>query len=166
MRRHILRFLKFFVISLVTWFVIVPQLTLGYLVLGFCVGIISGIILSLAMDVIFYRHLINFLRYFTKIDFYRYIAFMIKEILLSTYDALKAALNFSHPYHSQIVKITLPKQTTVDKSLLITLSIIMTPGTTIVDINGKELAVHCLTKNAHNAMTEMLFVYKILSFNF
>ena len=166
MWRHILKFLKFFVISFVAWLIIVQKFTLAYLTLGFCVGIVSGVILSLAMDVIFYKHMLNFFKYFTKIDFYRYIAFMIKEIILSTYAALKEALNFSHSYHSQIVKITLPKQTTVDKALLITLSIIMTPGTTIVDIDGKVLAVHCLTKSSHNAMVEMLFVYKILSFDF
>lgn len=166
MRKLIVRFAKFFVISFFAWLVLVPNINTVSIAMGCFVALVAGSILSYAVDLIFYKHILNFFGYFTKIAFYRYIAFMIKEILLSTYDALKAALNFSHPYHSQIVKITLPKQTTVDKSLLITLSIIMTPGTTIVDINGKELAVHCLTKNAHNAMTEMLFVYKILSFNF
>ncbi len=92
--------------------------------------------------------------------------FMFVEVMKSTFDALKDAFNFSRTYRSKVIHITLPRRTTVDKALLITLSIIITPGTTIIEIQDKTLTVHCLTKSAYQSMEDMSFVKKILSFNF
>ena len=161
-----IKFITFFIIAIISWFILVPNFTKSYLIVSVIVATVCTLLLTVIINASSFQHIANVFKCLFKWSFYKYLFFMFKEIVLSTYDVLKHALMFSHKYHSQIIIITLPKNTPVDKTLLVMISIILTPGTTVIDSDEENLTVHCLTKNAHNSMQEMTFVNKVLSFNF
>ncbi len=161
-----IKFIIFFIITVIIWFVLVPNFTKSYFIVSIIVATPSALLLTVIVDTPSYKHVVNVFKCFFKWNFYQYLFFMFKEIILSTCDVLKCGLTFSRKYHSQIIVITLPNNTPLDKTLLVMFSIILTPGTTVIDSNKENLTVHCLTKNAYNSMKEMTFVNKVLSFNF
>lgn len=93
--------------------------------------------------------------------------FMGKEIIASTSSVLSYALSLQSSFTEDgILTIELPNNVSYVKIMLLSFSITITPGTTIVYMDEKTLTVHCLTKNIQNAMHERTFVDTILSFDF
>ncbi len=100
-----------------------------------------------------------------KKNFYLYIKFIIKEIVLSSIHILKTAL-VVRKFDDEIIQITLPKDISTYRILLVVISITITPGTSVIGVDGSKLTVHCLTKSTKNSLEEMTFVHKVLSFKF
>lgn len=165
-RNNFTRFVKFLIISYTIWFVITPSFTLNGFKLNLLIAFITAVFLCYVIELSFYKHMLNFLAFFKRIGFYKYLAFMVKEITISAYYVVMYGFNFRKPYYSQIITITLPPHTPFDKSLLVLASIILTPGTTVIKTDGKTLTVHCLTEPAYQTIEEGNFVKTILSFNF
>ena len=161
-----IKFVFFFIIAIIGWFILVPNFIKAYIMISVVVSTLSALLLTIIVDTPSYKHVVNVFKCFFKWNFYKYLSFMFKEIMLSTCDVLKCGLTFSRKYHSQILVITLPNSTPLNKVLLVIFSITITPGTTVVDSDKENITVHCLTKNTYSSMKEMTFIKKVISFNF
>jgi multisubunit Na+/H+ antiporter MnhE subunit len=102
---------------------------------------------------------------FFKKDFYLYIAFITKEIVSSSIHVLKSGLVL-RKFDDEIIQITLPKNISTYRILLIVISITITPGTSVIGVDGNKLTVHCLTKSTKTSLQEMTFINKVLSLKF
>ena len=98
-------------------------------------------------------------------DFYLYIKFVTKEIVLSSIHILHTALTLKN-FEDDIITITMPQNISTYQTLLVVISITITPGTSVINVEKNKLTVHCLTKSIKNSLEEMTFVHKVLSFKF
>ena len=89
---------------------------------------------------------------------------MIKEIALSSYGVVKCILTMKK-YNSKIVEINVPQGISLGKTLLLSSSITLTPGTSVVLIEGGKIYIHCF-QDANASVQDGDFVKKVLSFNF
>ncbi len=88
---------------------------------------------------------------------------MTQEIFTSTVDILQVAIK-SKIFNDEIIKIALPQNISAYRTLLVVKSITLTPGTSVIDVEGNIITVHCLTKSSKNSLEEMRFIHKLLSF--
>ena len=93
-----------------------------------------------------------------------FILFMIKEIAISSYGVVKCILTMKK-YNSKIVEINVPKGISLGKTLLLSSSITLTPGTSVVLIEDGKIYIHCF-KGDDDSIQDGQFVRKVLSFNF
>ena len=89
---------------------------------------------------------------------------MIKEIVLSSYCVVKSIF-FTHKYQDSIVIIDIPEKISMGKLLLLSSSITLTPGTSVILIEDKKMHIHCLLEE-NTSIKNGDFVNKILSFKF
>ncbi len=87
---------------------------------------------------------------------------MAKEIFLSTMHVLRSILKFE-PFQDEIIEVTLPSGISNHKMLIVTFSITLTPGTSVISVDGRKLKIHCLTQTIKNAIQEETFINKVLS---
>lgn len=163
-KKNFIKFVKFFSMCFFGWVLIVPNFASLNIIIGFFVSMVSALFLTAFVEVTFYKHITNFLGFFKKIDFYKYIFLMYKEVFFSVCNVIKNGLDFSTPYYPRVIEINLPEGTPFQKILLVAISIILTPGTTIIGIDGLKLTIHCLTREIYQSIEEQKFVNKILSY--
>ncbi len=160
-------FTKLAVIIAIIWLLLSPSFTLANVIICVIVSLISSLIFTLLSHKNISSKMLEMLTMscFFKKDFYLYIAFITKEIVSSSIHILKTAL-VVRKFDDEIIQITLPKNISTYRILLVVISITITPGTSVIGVDGSKLTVHCLTKSAKNSLEEMTFVHKVLSFKF
>lgn|GEM_PF-5514092 len=160
-------FVKLAVIIAIVWLIISPSFTLANVIICVIVSLISSLIFTLLSHKNISSKMLEMLtmNFFFKKNFYLYIKFIIREVVLSSIHILKTAL-VVRKFDDEIIQITLPKNISTYRILLVVISITITPGTSVIGVDGSKLTVHCLTKSAKNSLQEMTFVHKVLSFKF
>lgn len=83
----------------------------------------------------------------------RYWAWLLKEIVKSNLEVARIVLDPRLPISPTVVKLDASRLGPVGQALLAN-SITLTPGTATVDVNDGQLTVHCLTREAGEALLE------------
>jgi len=154
-------FLKMFTFTFVIWFILNPSIEEHNFYFAGIVGLLASLFLLAISNTFISPKIFDF---FFKKDFYKYILFMIKEIALSSYGVVKCILTMKK-YNSKIVEINVPQGISLGKTLLLSSSITLTPGTSVVLIEGGKIYIHCF-QDANASVQDGDFVKKVLSFNF
>jgi len=160
-------FIKLSVIITVIWLLLSPSFTLINVIICVIVSLISSLIFTVLLHKNISRRMFKILTmhcFFQK-DFYLYIKFITKEIILSSIHILHTALTLKN-FEDDIITITIPQNISTYQTLLVVISITITPGTSVINVAKNKLTVHCLTKSIKNSLEEMTFVHKVLSFKF
>ena len=160
-------FIKLSVIIAIIWLLLSPSFTLANVIICVIVSLISSLIFTLMLHQNISSKMLEILtmKCFFQKDFYLYIKFITKEIVLSSIHILHTALTLKN-FEDEIIQITLPKNISTYQTLLVIISITITPGTSVINVEKNKLTVHCLTKSIKNSLEEMTFVHKVLSFKF
>ena len=160
-------FIKLSVIITVIWLLLSPSFTLINVIICVIISLISSLIFTLLLHKNISSRMFKILTmhcFFQK-DFYLYIKFVTKEIVLSSIHILHTALTLKN-FEDDIITITMPQNISTYQTLLVVISITITPGTSVINVEKNKLSVHCLTKSIKNSLEEMTFVHKVLSFKF
>lgn len=160
-------FTKLSIIIATIWLLLSPSFTLANVIICLTVSIVSSLIFTLLLHKTFSNRMLEMLTMhcFFKKDFYLYIQFIIKELILSSIHILHTAL-VVRKFDDEIITITLPTHISTYRTLFVVASITITPGTSVIGVDGNKLTVHCLTKSTKNSLEEMTFIHKVLSFKF
>lgn len=154
-------FVKIFIFVFLIWFVLSPSLEKYNIYLAIGVGFLSSLFFHVLPQDFMSSNIFDFL---FKKDFYKYAVFMAKEAIVSAYAVIKAIL-LGKKYESNIVIMNIPENISIGKTLLLTSSITLTPGTSVILIQDGKMYVHCLLKEGLS-ITDGNFVNKVLSFKF
>jgi multisubunit Na+/H+ antiporter MnhE subunit len=155
------RFIKMFVFAFAIWLILNPSLEKHNLYFAAIVSFLSSLFFVTIAGNFISPNVFDF---FFKKDFYKYSIFMAKEVILSSYSILKSALT-TQKYKSKIVAIPIPQKIPTGKLLLLSSSITLTPGTSVVLIEDGKIYIHCLIEE-NESIQNGEFVNKILSFKF
>lgn len=161
------RFATLTVVIAVIWLVMKPDFTIASIAICLIASGISAFLFTRVLRRGFSEKMIKILAggLFLKKDFHRYLIFMVREIYTSTLHILKNAIVLKQ-FEDEIITITLPSHVSTYRIFLVVKSITITPGTSVIGVDGKTLTVHCLTKSSKNSLEEMRFINTILSFKF
>lgn len=155
------------VIFAIIWLILSPHFTLANIIICIIASMASSLIFMLLLKKNVSNKMLQILTvgFIFKKDFYLYTLFITKEIVSSSIHVLKTGLVL-RKFADEIIEITLPNNISTYRTLLVVISITITPGTSVVGVNGSKLMVHCLTQYSKNSLNEMTFIHKVLSFKF
>ena len=160
-------YIRIFFIVAIIWLFISPVFTFANITICLVASLVSSLIFTLLLRKIISNKMLEILtmNFLLQKDFYRYLKFITKEIFSSSIHVLKYGLVL-RKFDDEIIEITLPNNISTYRTLLVVISITITPGTSVVGVDGSKLTVHCLTQYAKNSLNEMTFIRKVLSFKF
>ena len=78
---------------------------------------------------------------------------LLKEIVLANLHVTRVILSRDPPIQPQLLRLTSTQRTAVGRTVYAN-SITLTPGTITLDLEGSELLVHALTREAADALRE------------
>ncbi|MFP4025651.1 MAG: Na+/H+ antiporter subunit E [Thiohalospira sp.] len=132
-----MKYILFFIISLILWLLLSFNLTISNII----IGVIASFITTIFFGKYFIKDVIPFLqpqRYFWLIV---YLFIFIWECIKANFDVAYRVLHPAMPIKPGIVKVKLNLKTNIAKTILAN-SITMTPGTISVDIIDDIIYVH------------------------
>lgn len=154
-------FCKILVVSFIIWFVLNPSFESSNMLFALTIAILSSIFFMVIAGHFVLETIFDFL---FKKDFYKYLIFMMKEIIVSSIDVLKSVFSKGQ-YQGKVLIVPIPHGTSIGKILLVASSITLTPGTSVVAVNDYTLTIHCLLPN-NISIQNGEFIHKVLSFKF
>jgi multisubunit Na+/H+ antiporter MnhE subunit len=159
--------LRISVIFAIIWLILSPHFTLANIIICIIASMASSLIFMILLKKNVSNKMLQTLTagFIFKKDFYLYTLFITKEIISSSLHILKTGLVL-RKFADEIIEITLPNNISAYRTFLVVISITITPGTSVVGVNGSKLMVHCLTQHSKNSLNEMTFIHKVLSFKF
>ena len=134
-----LSYLKIFTLFCLIWTIFSGNSDKFLVVCGI-ISVILSFIFCLKMKVISYKS------YIVKLSFFKYIYFLLRDIIKSTIDVVKVIYSKNSHIAPSIIAININKLTEQEKILFSNL-ITMTPGTFVIAVDNDNYLIHALNKD-------------------
>jgi multicomponent Na+:H+ antiporter subunit E len=137
-----------FVLLLVFWLILTPNITVESLIIGMAVSLL---VVVYSQDVLFDEREIPIYRLPHLLNMIKFVGVLVVEIFKANIDVAKIVLNPSLPIQPHFIKVPMMIKNDFNK-VIYGNSVTLTPGTLTVDIKEDEFIIHALTNDAADAM--------------